>query len=129
MQDDENRLQYLELASHAQGVVTALFDYDGQQDFKELQSALEEFRHAFWAIENNSLLLLLGYKPSVFGSYEQLTTLNQAWTAEERLRVISLIENMLSAPIDQPRNEADIEQLSEFFSKLAEYALQNFTFS
>jgi hypothetical protein len=124
--DLQDRAEYLSLALFAQKVVNALMDYADENKTAKLKPSLEE---ALDSLDS----LLNAKRPSgtsrrrvaAFSSYEHLRTVEEVWTANQRVKAIRMMRLVLRAPRN-PKTKAVANELIGLFSELQNQALWNF---
>ena len=119
----QDRAQYLSLALFSQKIVSALMEFVDENKSKKLKPSLDDALGSLLQMKTASI------KPrkrvAAFGSYEQLRTLEEVWSAKERAEAIRIIRVILRAP-KSPQAKPLANKLIKLFSKLQNQALWNF---
>jgi len=123
--DLQDRTQYLELALFSQNVISALLDFVDKNRQERLES-LSEAQSSLDAVNSDDLKRLVGERMAAFSSYEQLKTLTDAWSAEDRNNAIEMIRDLLESPKPLSAKRAIAERLVKLFSRLQTQALRYF---
>lgn len=121
--DLQDRAQYLSLALFAQQIVSVLMEFvdEGKSGKlkKTLESALNSLRRA------KDPTAFSKSKATAFSSYEQLRTLEEVWSDQDRTRAIRMIYMVLRDQ-DSPKSKKVANELIALFSGLQNQALWNF---
>jgi len=120
--DLQDRAQYLSLALFAQEMVSVLMEYVDENKSENLKSALED---ALNSLELGGRVTVSAQRKVAFTSYEQLRTLQEVWSKEERARATQMIQTILRGP-QNPVAKPAANNLIDLFSKLQDQALWNF---
>lgn len=124
--DLQDRTQYLELALFSQNVISALFDFVDKNQHDRLETALKEALSSLEAVNSSDLKKLVGERVAAFSSYEQLKTLTEVWSTDDRNAAIEGIRRLLKSPKPIATKRAVAEKLVGLFSKLQNQALRHF---
>ena len=117
----EDRSQYLGLAQLSQSVVRSILLYLEEDQWEPLRGALPKIVESLDAYLSNQAAE--GSAP--FASYEQLSTLSEAWTDAETQSVVNRLKSFLAAG-NGPEARQEAEALIAPFRKLSTQALLNF---
>jgi hypothetical protein len=120
--DLQDRAEYLTLALFAQRIVSVLMAYVDEKKSAKLKGALEGALDSLQRVQHPTLSRS---KVAAFGSYEQLRTLDEVWTDQDRTRAVRMIRAILRAP-DSPKSSKIADELIRLFSDLQNQALWNF---
>jgi len=119
--DLQDRAQYLSLALFAQQIVSVLMEFVDEKKSAKLKSALEGALNSLQRAKDPTALSKS--KATAFGSYEQLRTLEEVWSDQDRARAVRMIRAVLRAP---PKSREIADDLIALFSELQNQALWNF---
>lgn len=121
--DLQDRAQYLSLALFAQQVVSVLMEFVDEKKTAHLTDSLEVALNSLQHAKDPSA------SPSkraiAFSSYEQIRTLEEVWTEEDRKKAIRMMRTILRAP-SSPSSKEVANDLIDLFSSLQNQALWNF---
>ena len=119
--DLQDRAQYLSLALFAQQIVSVLMEFVDEKKSAKLKGALEEALNSLRRAKDPTAAA----KATAFGSYEQLRTLEEVWTDQDRARAIRMMRAVLRDPVS-PKSKEVANELIALFSDLQNQALWNF---
>ena len=119
--DLQDRAQYLSLALFAQQIVSVLMEFVDEKKSAKLKDALEEALSSLRRAKDPTAAA----KATAFGSYEQLRTLEEVWTDQDRARAIRMMRAVLRDPVS-PKSKEVANELIALFSDLQNQALWNF---
>ncbi len=121
----QSRAQFLVLAEFCQRVISALLDYISGKKTLE-RSTLEEALEALKSVRSGDSYRFGQRSAAALTSYEEVRTLEEAWTPEQIDQAIKLTTELLEGTgADHGKGEKARELLA-LFSKLQTKALWNF---
>ena len=121
--DLQDRAQYLSLALFAQQIVSVLMEFADEKKSAKLKNALEGALNSLHRAKDPTAFS--ESKATAFGSYEQLRTLEEVWSDQDRTRAIRMIRAVLRDP-NSPKSREIANELIALFSDLQNQALWNF---
>ncbi len=124
--DLRSRTHYLSLALFSQRAIGALLDYLDKGTAAQLQESLVDALRSLESLDKGELPSFSQRKAAVFGSYEQLRTLKEVWTREDRDRAMTTIGLLLTESADPGATRAGAQALIDLFERLGNQARWNF---
>ena len=119
----EGRTEYLSLALFAQSLVAELVHFVKSGEPTKLLPVLTGALISLRDVQSGEVRRFGRRNAAAFNSYQQLSTLTNAWSDDERAAVISSIERLVESPTDW-KNEAS--RLIDLFTRLQVQALWSF---
>jgi len=121
----QSRTQFLILAEFCQKVISSLLDYINGG--KQLQrDALEEALEALKSVQSRDSYRFGQRSAAVLSSYEEVRTLEEAWTSDQITDAIRLTSELLQDTDGDDTKRTKAGELLALFSKLQIKALWNF---
>jgi len=121
----QSRTQFLILAEFCQNVISVLLDYINGTG--ELQtSTLKKVLRALKSVQLGDPYTFGQRSAAALSSYEQVSTLAEAWSDQEIAEAVKLTKELLSTTFMVRRKPATARKLLDLFSKLQTKALWNF---
>jgi hypothetical protein len=118
----EGRAEYLSLALFAQNLVSELADFSKHGDATRLVPSLEEALKSLEDVRSDDVKKFGRQDAVAFNSYQQLSALRKAWSADDLDHAIRLTRELLVNP-----NELTAKtQLIDLFERLQVQALWSF---
>lgn len=121
--DLQNRAQYLSLALFSQKILSALMQYVDENKSTKLKPSLHDALKSLEQAKSPSFPSRS--KLAVFTTYEHLRTLDEVWTAHDRVNAERMIRTIMHSP-KNPKAKVVANDLIRLFSKLQNQALWNF---
>ena len=121
----QSRTQFLALAEFCQKVIATLCDYIADEALDT--ATLEQVYRALDSVRSGDPYRF-GQRSAAaaFNSYEQLRTLEQAWTEDQIAETIRLTKALLARGSEDNSTKQEANDLLELFSQLQTKALWNF---
>ena len=121
----QSRTQFLILAEFCQKVISSLLDYINRRKALE-RSTLQEALGALTSVQSGNSYRFGQRSAAALSSYEEVRTLEEAWTPQQIGDAIRLTKELLNDTEEDPAKRQKAGELLTLFSKLQTKALWNF---
>lgn len=121
----QSRTQFLVLAEFCRKVIASLLDYINGRKAIE-RSTLEEALEALKSVQSGDSYRFGQRSSAAFGSYEEVRTLEEAWTPQQIAEAITLTTELLNDAQEENAKMQKAGELLALFTKLQNKALWNF---
>src|ERR1700737_387719 len=121
----QSRTQFLILAEFCQKVISSLLDYINRRKALE-RSTLQEALGALTSVQSGNSYRFGQRSAAALSSYEEVRTLEEAWTPQQIGDAIRLTKELLTDTEEDPAKRQKAGELLTLFSKLQTKALWNF---
>ena len=121
----QSRTQFLILAEFCQKVISSLLDYINGRKALE-RSTLQEALEALTSVQSGNSYRFGQRSAAALSSYEEVRTLEEAWTPQQIGDAIRLTKELLTDTEEDPAKRQKAGELLTLFSKLQTKALWNF---